>query len=87
VINRTEFEPVITGVAMVKVAYDLYQDDFRWKEPPYEYVYDRNPFDVIAGTSSVREAIETGSTIEDIQRGWSGGLNAFKEVRERYLLY
>jgi uncharacterized protein YbbC (DUF1343 family) len=87
VTNRTEFEPVITGVAMVKVAYDLYQDEFRWKEPPYEYVYDRNPFDVIAGTSSVREAIETGSTIEDIQRGWSEGLNAFKEVRERYLLY
>jgi uncharacterized protein YbbC (DUF1343 family) len=87
VTNRSEFEPVITGVAMVKVAYDLYQEDFRWKEPPYEYVYDRNPFDVIAGTSSVREAIETGSTIEDIQRGWSEGLNAFKEVRERYLLY
>src|SRR6195256_2133788 len=87
VINRTEFEPVITGVAMVKVAYDLYQDEFRWKEPPYEYVYDRNPFDVIAGTSSVREAIETGTTIEDIQESWAPNLNAFMQVRERYLLY
>ena len=72
---------------MVKVAYDLYRDEFRWKEPPYEYVYDRNPFDVIAGTSSVREAIETGSTIEDIQRNWSEGLQAFQAVRDRYLLY
>jgi len=87
VIERSEFEPVITGVAMVKVAYDLYGDEFRWKEPPYEYVYDRNPFDVIAGTSSVREAIETGSTIEDIQRNWSEGLQAFQTVRDRYLLY
>ena len=87
VIERSEFEPVITGVAMVKVAYDLYGDEFRWKEPPYEYVYDRNPFDVIAGSSSVREAIETGSTIEDIQRNWSEGLQAFQAVRDRYLLY
>jgi uncharacterized protein YbbC (DUF1343 family) len=87
VIERSEFEPVITGVAMVKVAYDLYRDEFRWKQPPYEYVYDRNPFDVIAGSSSVREAIETGSTIEDIQRNWSEGLQAFQAVRDRYLLY
>lgn len=87
VIERSEFEPVITGVAMVKVAYDLYGDEFRWKQPPYEYVYDRNPFDVIAGSSSVREAIETGSTVEDIQRNWSAGLQAFQAVRDRYLLY
>jgi uncharacterized protein YbbC (DUF1343 family) len=72
---------------MVKVAYDLYPDDFRWKEPPYEYVYDRNPFDVIAGTASVREAIEGGSSVEDMEESWATNLNAFMQVRERYLLY
>jgi beta-N-acetylhexosaminidase len=87
VLERTEFEPVITGVAMVKVAYDLYRAEFRWKEPPYEYVYDRNPFDVIAGTSSVREGIESGATIEDIQEGWARSLQDFGKVRERYLRY
>jgi len=87
VLDRNVFEPVKTGVAMVKVAYDLYRDDFRWKEPPYEYVYDRNPFDVIAGTSSVREAIEGGSSVEDMEESWATNLNAFMQVRERYLLY
>lgn len=84
---RTEFEPVITGVAMVKVAYDLYGSEFRWKEPPYEYVYDRNPFDVIAGTSSIRASIETGDTLEDMETGWAKSLGDFKEVRRQYLLY
>jgi uncharacterized protein YbbC (DUF1343 family) len=87
VTNRTEFEPVGTGVAMVKVAYDLYGTEFRWKEPPYEYVYDRNPFDVIAGTSSVRESIEKGDTIEHMQASWAKGLEDFTQVRKRYLLY
>lgn len=87
VIDRSTFEPVVTGVAMVKIAHDLYPGEFRWKEPPYEYVYDRNPFDVIAGTSSIREAIEKGTAIGDIQKDWSEGLNAFRRVRERYLLY
>lgn len=87
VTNRNEFEPVSTGLAMVKVAYDLYRSEFRWKEPPYEYVYDRNPFDVIAGTSSIREAFERGNTLEEIQKSWTGSFNEFRKVRERYLLY
>jgi uncharacterized protein YbbC (DUF1343 family) len=87
VIDRDTFEPVIAGVAMVKMAHDLYPSEFRWKEPPYEYVYDRNPFDVIAGTSSIREAIEGGTTIADIKKSWNEGLNAFRLVRQRYLLY
>lgn len=87
VLDRNAFEPVTTGVAMVKVAYELYGSDFRWKEPPYEYVYDRNPFDVIAGTSSIREAFEQGSTLGEIQKTWVAPFNEFIKVRERYLLY
>ncbi|HSS19350.1 MAG TPA: DUF1343 domain-containing protein [Pyrinomonadaceae bacterium] len=87
VTDRLAFEPVSTGVAMVKVAFDLYRPDFRWKEPPYEYVYDRNPFDVIAGTSSIREAFEKGTNLTEIVNGWSDELDAFRGVRERYLLY
>jgi uncharacterized protein YbbC (DUF1343 family) len=87
VTDRSVFEPVVTGLAMVKAAYDLYPAEFRWKEPPYEYVYDRNPFDVIAGTSSIREGIEKGSSIESMEKSWKHNLDAFKEVRANYLLY
>lgn len=87
VTDRSSFEPVAVGVAMVKVAYELYPEEFRWKEPPYEYVYDRNPFDVIAGTSRIREVIESGGSIEDLWSWWAPNLKEFKEVRESYLLY
>ena len=87
VTDRQAFEPVITGIAMVKTAYELYRSEFRWKDPPYEYVYDRNPFDVIAGTSSIREALEQGIGLEEIQSSWSFGLDGFMKARERYLLY
>ena len=87
VTDRNAFEPVMTGIAMVKMAYDLYPKEFRWKEPPYEYVYDRNPFDVIAGTSRIREAIENGGGAEDIKKNLKQGLDEFSRLRERYLLY
>jgi len=87
VIDRDNFEPVTTGLTMVKVAHDLYPGQFSWKEPPYEYVYDRNPFDVIAGTIKVRQAIEEGSTIAELQESWKPGLSEFKKLREEFLLY
>src|SRR6266850_764417 len=87
VLDRKKFEPVITGVTMVKMAYDLYTDEFRWKKPPYEYVFDRNPFDVIAGTSKIREAIEVGSSVEMLEESWKEELDMFRQVRENYLLY
>ncbi len=87
VTDRQQFDSVLAGVAMVKTAYDLYHSSFRWKEPPYEYVYDRNPFDVIAGTSKLRESIEARRSLEEIQAGWETDLAQFKQVRDRYLLY
>lgn len=87
VTSREEFEPVVTGAAMVKTAYDMYTESFRWKEPPYEYVYDLNPFDVIAGTDELRKAIERADDLRTIEKSWQGPLNEFKQIRTGFLLY
>ncbi|HEV7398487.1 MAG TPA: DUF1343 domain-containing protein, partial [Pyrinomonadaceae bacterium] len=87
VTNRSEFEPVIAGVAMVKTAFDMYPDEFLWKEPPYEYVFDRNPFDVIAGTNTLREAFERGDSLKEIELRWQPEIEEFKKIRAQFLLY
>ena len=87
VLDRTEFKPVITGIALVKTAHDLYKKEFLWKEPPYEYVYDRNPFDVIAGTTKLRQAIEAGHSLSSIEESWKSDLEAFIQTRNEVLLY
>ena len=87
VLDRQTFEPVITGIAIVKTAFDMYREHFRWKDPPYEYEYDRSPFDLIAGTSAVREAIERGDSLEQIESSWRRPLKEFMAIREKFLLY
>ncbi|HEY9282152.1 MAG TPA: DUF1343 domain-containing protein [Pyrinomonadaceae bacterium] len=87
VLDRRAFEPVISGVAAAKVIYELYTDKFKWKEPPYEYVFDQNPFDVIAGTNKLRESFEAGESLETIQDSWAAPLEEFKSAREKFLLY
>jgi uncharacterized protein YbbC (DUF1343 family) len=85
--DRLELRPVVTGLAVVKTCFDLYGENFRWKEPPYEYVFDKNPFDVISGTDRVRISIERGDSLEDLERSWRAELPEFENVREKYLLY
>ena len=87
VIDRERFDSVLAGIAMVKVAHDMYRDEFRWKEPPYEYVFDKNPFDVICGTNKIREAIEQGVDLDTIKEGWRAPLAEFENMRAPYLLY
>jgi uncharacterized protein YbbC (DUF1343 family) len=87
VLDRNSFEPWLAGIAMAKLAHDMYPNEFRWKVPPYEYVYDKNPFDVISGTAKIREAFEKGTELEAIRESTEKPLEEFKELREPFLLY
>jgi uncharacterized protein YbbC (DUF1343 family) len=85
--NRETFTPVITGIAMVKTAYDLYRENFQWRQNAYEYVFDKNPFDVVTGTDKIRKAIESGVGVREIEAAWREGIDRFRKDREKYLLY
>ena len=87
VTDRNAFTPVIVGIAMVKTAYDLYTEHFQWKQSAYEYVFDKNPFDVVCGTDKIRKQIEGGVSLAEIEADWADGLRAFGEARAPYLLY
>jgi uncharacterized protein YbbC (DUF1343 family) len=86
-LDREAFKPVISGIALIKAFHDLYPDDFQWQSPPYEYVHDRLPFDVIAGTAKLREQIESGTSVEEIAASWQSGEEEFAGRRSPYLLY
>jgi uncharacterized protein YbbC (DUF1343 family) len=87
VTDRSAFKPVITGVAVISATRRLYPDEFEWKQPPYEYVYDKLPFDVINGSSSVRDLIEAGTPAAEIEESWADNLDEFAARRQNHLLY
>jgi uncharacterized protein YbbC (DUF1343 family) len=87
VTDRQKFLPVLTGLAMVKVIFDSYPEGFLWKTTPYEYAFDRNPFDVIAGTTKIRELFEANGSIDDLKAVCSADVGEFARARAEYLLY
>lgn len=87
VMDRREFKPFLAGVAIISSIRRLYPDDFRWKQPPYEYEFDKLPFDVIAGTGRLREEIERGAPLPEIEGSWQKDLVAFIDRRKEFLIY
>jgi uncharacterized protein YbbC (DUF1343 family) len=87
VTDRKTFQPVLTGVLLVEAFRASDPDRFAWREPPYEYEYEKWPFDILAGTSDTRAQIDAGIAAEAIARSWEPAVAAFELVRERFLLY
>jgi len=88
VTNREKFKPFKTGVAILKAVHDLYPEDFKWKEPPYEYETEKLPIDILAGTDRLRKDIEDGKDLEQMEEWWTDQCQNFnRTIRERYLIY
>jgi uncharacterized protein YbbC (DUF1343 family) len=87
VLDRRAFRPVETGVALIAAFRAADSDRFRWRDPPYEYERTLLPIDILAGSSALREQIEGGVSVTEIARSWEPGIDAFKKLREPFLLY
>lgn len=72
---------------MTKIIFDLYPNEFKWKNPPYEYEFERNPFDVIHGSIKLREQFEKSASVREIAESWQIDEGDFKKTMERHLLY
>jgi len=87
VLDREAFRPVLTGVALVAAFRAADPERFRWRDPPYEYEHEKLPFDILAGSSELRQQIEAGTPVEDIARSWEPAVADFTTLRRQYLLY
>ena len=66
--------------------------ELKWLLKAYENTTDKTVFFTdfftkLAGTKKLREQIEAGMTEKEIRKTWQEGLEQFKEVRKKYLIY
>jgi uncharacterized protein YbbC (DUF1343 family) len=64
------FRPLKTAVQLLEVIYRLYPNHFEWKQPPYEYEYEKMPIDLIFGTDKIRLALENRQGLESFYKQW-----------------
>jgi len=87
VTDPARYAPYLTTLALLQDVVALHRDRFAWKEPPYEYVTDRPPIDVLTGDPAVRGAIEAGEDLRALAASWRSEIRAFRKSAAPYLLY
>ena len=87
VTDRQTFKPYRTALALLQAIMLLYPDDFQYKQPPYEYEFERLPMDLILGDTSLRQALEAGEDLLALEQAWQPGLDEFDRLRQQYFLY
>jgi len=87
VTDREGFEPVRTTVALLAEARRLAPNDFRWRDPPYEYEVIKPPIDILWGSDALRVAIDGGAQPDEILRATPAELARFREAVAPCLLY
>ena len=82
----TDYQPYLTSLRLLREVIRNHGDDFKWKNPPYEYDYERLPIDLIIGDRTVRQRIENDENIDDMAFEWQKDLSAFiAQSREIHL--
>ena len=84
---RHLFKPVLVGVALAGMFWRTNPSKFAWRQPPYEYEHDKMPIDILAGSDALRKQIEADVPAAEIAASWRADEDAFRTVREKFLLY
>jgi len=87
VLDRREFRAVESAVAVLVEIRTQNPSAFQWRQPPYEYEHDKMPFDILAGSSQLRQQIEAGLPVRTIYYSWLQDHERFRIERQPFLLY
>ena len=76
--DRDSLEPYFSGILIVNKIYKMYPNKFQWRA---------SHFDRLCGTSAIREAITTRTSLEKLRESWQAELKSFLKIRSKYLMY
>jgi uncharacterized protein YbbC (DUF1343 family) len=87
VLDRLEFRAVESAVAVLVEIRLQNPSAFQWRQPPYEYEHEKLPFDILAGSSQLRQQIEAGLPVRTMYYSWLQDHERFRTERQPFLLY
>ena len=87
VTDRVAFRPMRAAVEMIAEFTRQAPPQAIWRDPPYEYEHVKPPIDILYGSDRLRRAIDEGKDAASIAASWPGDEEAFRKLREKYLLY
>jgi len=87
VTDARTFRPFATYLVVVREARELEARRFAWRTETYEFETERPAIDYLLGIDGLREMLERGATLEEMEATWRAGTEEFRSSRREFLLY
>lgn len=81
------FAPYRTSLLLLQGILHHHPDRFQWKSPPYEYEWERRPFDLIAGSDAIRRQLCDMTPLGDMAAAWEDAIADYRKAVAPFLLY
>jgi len=87
VTSKKEFKPYFSSLILMQLIIKYHPNDFKFKEPPYEYEFERMPIDLILGSKTLRKKLTSLKDLIALSSQWQKELKNFKSISGKYHLY
>ncbi|MBU0462798.1 MAG: DUF1343 domain-containing protein [Proteobacteria bacterium] len=87
VTSKKEFKPYFSSLVLMQLIIKHHKNDFKFKNPPYEYEFERMPMDLILGSKTLRKRLTNLEDISLLSGQWQDELKQFKSLSGKYYLY
>ncbi len=86
-LDRRAFQRYRTALVLLAAIRELWPERFAWREPPYEYEFERMPIDLISGSDELRSGLAAGNTVRDLSARAPRQVAAFERWSREFQLY
>lgn len=81
------YAPYVTSLKLLQLIIKHHGESFEWKQPPYEYEFEKLPADLIIGDTDIRKRIERLDNIDEIASSWKNETERFISESKKFHLY
>ena len=85
--STNEFKPYFSSLILMQLIIKHHKDEFNFKEPPYEYEFEKMPIDLILGSKTLRKKLTRLEDLILLSDQWQKELEKFKSISGKYHLY
>ncbi|MBC2704039.1 DUF1343 domain-containing protein [Desulfobacula sp.] len=85
--STNEFKPYLSSLILMQLIIKHHKNEFNFKEPPYEYEFEKMPIDLILGSKTLRKKLTRLEDLILLSDQWQKELEKFKSISGKYHLY
>ncbi len=85
--SKENYNSYLSSLTLMQLILKNHPHEFKFKEPPYEYEFERLPMDLILGSKILCEKLCAMEDLFHLSNQWKNELEDFKSISRKHYLY